>query len=115
MAQFGQGTGPISISELTCSGNEQSLLDCVYSNSTSDCIHNDDAGVQCGPTQCMNGQVQLVDGLSQLEGRVEICLGGVWGTVCDSNFDVNDARVICRQLGYPSQGKLTGTSIIIKL
>lgn len=46
------------------------------------------------------GDIQLVDGWSSNEGRVEILHEGQWGTVCDDNWDSRDARVVCRQRGY---------------
>ncbi len=46
----------------------------------------------------------MVGGSSELEGRVEVCSGGVWGTVCDDGWRNVDARVVCGQLGYASAG-----------
>ena len=42
--------------------------------------------------------IRLVGANSTVEGRVEILHDGSWGTICDDNFDLNDAHVVCRQL-----------------
>ena len=55
------------------------------------------------PVDCFNGEVRLEGGTS-LSGRVEICFNGVWGTVCDDNWDDRDARVVCNQLGFSNTG-----------
>jgi len=47
----------------------------------------------------------LVGGTSASEGRVEICVNNVWGTVCDNSWESIDAAVVCRQLGYFTQGQ----------
>ena len=51
------------------------------------------------------GEVRLEDGAAANEGRVEICLGGEWGAVCDDDWGASDARVVCRQLELPAQCK----------
>ena len=44
-------------------------------------------------------QLRLMDGGSPCAGRVEILNQGSWGTICDYNWSINNARVVCRQLG----------------
>ena len=45
-------------------------------------------------------QVELVDGQSRYEGRVEVTRGGMRGTICDDEWTDEDAQVVCRMLGY---------------
>jgi hypothetical protein len=47
-------------------------------------------------------EIRLANGAFPGEGRVEVKHGEKWGTICDGSFDVKDAKVICRMLGFYS-------------
>ena len=57
----------------------------------------------------MNGNVVLRNGsepvIGQREGRVEICYENVYHSICDDFWNLNDAQVVCRQLGAEGDGK----------
>ncbi|KAL5499890.1 hypothetical protein EMCRGX_G011357 [Ephydatia muelleri] len=108
-AHFGAGIGSTFLDDVICSGSESSLLDCTRA-STVYCYtgHQEDAGVRCyintPGANCTYGAVRLVEGTTQYEGRVEVCINNQWGTVCDSSWDSTDATTVCKQLGYAYTG-----------
>ena len=59
------------------------------------------------PGTCSNGQLRLIDGLVDQEGRLEVCVGGVWGGICGSLFGQSDAYIACKELGYTGPSMFT--------
>ena len=59
------------------------------------------------PSDCSDGDVRLVGGATEYEGRVEVCLNEVWSTVCAySGWYSNAAKVVCNQIGALTLGLL---------
>ncbi|XP_065928528.1 scavenger receptor class A member 5-like [Magallana gigas] len=85
-APYGQGSGHIVLDDVNCIGSETFIGFCNHQGYMH---HN-----------CGHVSVELVGGSSSKEGRVVVRRGNTEGTVCDDNWDNNDARVVCRMLGY---------------
>ena len=60
--------------------------------------------MNCTVADCNEGTVRLVGGKNKTEGQVEICLYGSWGIVCDNLWTDREAKLVCKQLGFPYTG-----------
>ncbi|KAK2490855.1 hypothetical protein MC885_017881 [Smutsia gigantea] len=96
-AHFGPGSGDILLDNLQCSGAERFLGQCAHAGwSEHNCGHHEDAGVICSGDW---PALRLAGSSGLCSGRVEVLHQGAWGTVCDDLWDLNEAEVVCRQLG----------------
>uniref|UniRef100_A0A8C3KYS5 Soluble scavenger receptor cysteine-rich domain-containing protein SSC5D n=1 Tax=Chrysolophus pictus TaxID=9089 RepID=A0A8C3KYS5_CHRPC len=101
-AYFGQGSGPIWLDNVQCTGTETALSQCqARPPGLNNCDHGEDAGVVCaeGTVIKIPSQLRLVNGPSHCAGRVEVLHDHQWGTVCDDDWSLSEATVVCRQLG----------------
>ena len=57
--------------------------------------------------------MRLRKGTDSSNGRVEICQFTTWGGVCSDEWDENDARVVCGQLGYDPEGLYIHSKILL--
>ncbi|XP_060758926.1 deleted in malignant brain tumors 1 protein-like [Neoarius graeffei] len=95
-SHFGPGSGPIWMDEVACGGSESTLKNCRSDGwGVNDCNHGEDAGVTCSGHR----KPRLSAGPHRCSGRVEVFHGRSWSTVCDADFDQQDAEVVCRELG----------------
>jgi len=84
---------------LACDSTESSLEACGHNGwGSHNCGHHEDAGVECGTGERPPSELRIAGDSNR--GRLEISYNGEWGTICDDAFDLNDANVACRQLGY---------------
>jgi len=120
-SNFGVWYGPVFLENVMCNGTETFGFQCNSSGpgviTNPECYNpNRTAGARCiarsstpTPTpSCYDGQLRFGNsssgstptGAIYYEGRVEVCINGTFGTICDVGWDQLDAQVACREFGY---------------
>lgn len=120
---------PLVMSNVTCVGDESRLIDCYYDDENAD-EYTFPVTLECtaqgkslffnfntfslwsvsvflntiGPGSCNYGDIKLTGGVTENEGRVELCNSrSLWGTVCNNQWPEANSRVVCSSLGFSEQ------------
>ena len=121
---FGSSNESYSLfKNISCSTSElQNFDDCMV-NDVDDCLPSCyPIGIRCygnnavlysnffncmfsEPGSCEEGTIRLANGVIEQEGRVEVCINGLWASICDKSWDKTDAHIVCREMGYPELGE----------
>nr|XP_034315640.1 scavenger receptor class A member 5-like [Crassostrea gigas] len=84
----------------------------LFSSYFIKCVRTTVGNSVCIPVVTL--QVRLVNGSldeeGRVEGRLEVLLNNVWGTVCDDIWNTNNAQVVCRMLGYDGSAEATANA-----
>uniref|UniRef100_A0A8C9PV75 SRCR domain-containing protein n=1 Tax=Spermophilus dauricus TaxID=99837 RepID=A0A8C9PV75_SPEDA len=95
-AHFGEGSGPIWLDELNCTGEEAHVWQCPSQGwGQHNCSHKEDAGVICSEFLAL----RLVSEDQECSGWLEVFYNNTWGSVCHSPMEPMTLSIICRQLG----------------
>ncbi|XP_045567230.1 scavenger receptor cysteine-rich type 1 protein M130-like [Salmo salar] len=86
----------------SCSGDESSIRQCVIIGGPGFCDGEYYQHVTCSES------VRLVDGAGLCSGRVEVKSNQSWASVCEADFDRQDAEVVCGELGCGAPAALQG-------
>ncbi|ELK10422.1 Antigen WC1.1 [Pteropus alecto] len=102
-AHFGQGSDPIWLDDVNCTGKESHVWKCPSRGwGQHDCWHKEDAGVICSEFL----DLRLVNEDQECAGWLEVFYNGTWGSVCRSPMEAMTLSVICRHLGCGDDGTL---------
>ncbi|NWV30650.1 C163A protein, partial [Grantiella picta] len=101
-AHYGEGSGPIWLDDVNCTGAESDLWACPSRAwGQHNCQHKEDAGVLCSEFLSL----RLVNG-NDCAGRLEVFYNGTWGSVCSNRMSQVTAVTVCKHLGCGDEGEI---------
>ncbi|KAL1275599.1 hypothetical protein QQF64_035222 [Cirrhinus molitorella] len=95
------------LDKLKCRRHDSTLWQCPSSPWAQNDCDNEVAKITCSD----HVPLRLSGGEGRCSGRLEVYHNAVWGSVCDDQWDISDAQVVCRQLGCGAALRADGNSV----